>query len=142
MKKFRKLKIDMGSFNTFYCKFINLAVKLKFVKEMLLQEFMHKLSPCIQNRMNSKLEYPDNIKDKVMYYQKIYNQIIVIYQVQLNIKLANTKVANTPTRFGLPLFQTTSISTSAYCPSLENIFSLFTNKKHLELMKKKSYFIC
>lgn len=73
MKKFRELKIDMGSFNTFYCKFNNLAVKLEFVKEMLLQEFMHKLFPCIQNRMNSKLEYPDNIKDKVMYYQKIYN---------------------------------------------------------------------
>lgn len=104
MEKFRELKIDIGSFNTFYYKFINLAVKLEFVKEMLLQKFMHKLSPCIQNRMNSELEYPDNIKDRVMCCPKIYNQIIVIYQVQSNIKLANTKVANTLTRFGLPLF--------------------------------------
>lgn len=36
MKKFKKLKIDMRFFNTFYSKFIKLAAKLEFIKEILL----------------------------------------------------------------------------------------------------------
>ena len=53
--------------------------------------------------MNSRLEYLDNIKDLAMHYWKIYDQIIATDWIQSNIKLANTKIANTPTRFGLPL---------------------------------------
>lgn len=37
------------SFNTFYFKFIKLVVKLKFIKEILLQKFMHKLFSHILN---------------------------------------------------------------------------------------------
>ena len=47
MEKFKELKIGLGSFNTFYSEFIKLTAKLEFTKEMLLQEFMHKLSPHI-----------------------------------------------------------------------------------------------
>ena len=36
MKKLKELKIGMDSFNAFHSKFIKLAVKLKFTKEMLL----------------------------------------------------------------------------------------------------------
>ena len=36
MKKFKKQKMDMRFFNTFYSKFIKLAVKLEFTKEILL----------------------------------------------------------------------------------------------------------
>ena len=43
MKKFRELKMGSGSFNAFYLEFIKLATKLKFIKEILLEEFMHKL---------------------------------------------------------------------------------------------------
>ena len=78
IKKFRKLKISSGFFNIFYSKFVKLAAKLEFTKEMLLQEFMHKLSPCIQDPMNFELKYPDNIKDLAVHYQKIYDQILAI----------------------------------------------------------------
>lgn len=36
IENFKKLKIDMGSLNTFYSKFIKLVVKFKFIKEILL----------------------------------------------------------------------------------------------------------
>ena len=45
MEKFRELKMGSGSFNAFYSEFIKLAAELEFTKEMLLREFMHKLSP-------------------------------------------------------------------------------------------------
>ena len=73
IEKFRKLKMGLRFFNTFYSDFIKLAAKFKFIKEMLLQEFIYKLSSQIQNWINSGLEYPDNIKDLVMHCQKIYD---------------------------------------------------------------------
>lgn len=60
------MKIGLGSFNDFYLEFIKLATKLEFIKEMLLQEFMYKLFLCIQDWMNSRLEYLDNIKALTM----------------------------------------------------------------------------
>ena len=37
---------------------------------------MHKLFSYMQNQIISRLEYLDNIKDLVIYCQKIYNQIL------------------------------------------------------------------
>lgn len=76
MKKFRKLKMGLGSFNAFYLKFIKLAAELEFTKEMLLREFIHKLFFHMQDRMNFRLEYPDNIKDLIAHCREIYNQIL------------------------------------------------------------------
>ena len=76
MENFGELKIDSGSFNTFYSEFIKLAAKLEFTKEMLLREFIYKLSPCMQDQMNFGLEYPNNIKDLVAHCQKIYDQMM------------------------------------------------------------------
>ena len=76
MKKFRKLKIGLGFFNTFYSEFIKLIAKLKFIKKMLLQEFMYKLFFHMQDQINSELQYPDNIKYLIMHCRKIYNQIL------------------------------------------------------------------
>ena len=105
MEKFRELKMGSGSFNAFYSEFIKLAAKLEFTKEMLLREFMHKLSSCMQDRINSGLEYPDNIKDLAARCRKIYDQMMATDRVQSNTKPANTKVANTPTRFIPPNMQ-------------------------------------
>lgn len=44
MKKFRKLKMGSEFFNAFYLKFIKLATKLEYTKEILLEEFVYKLS--------------------------------------------------------------------------------------------------
>ena len=65
--------IDLESFNVFYPKFIKLAAKLELIKEILLQEFIHKLSLHMQDQINFGLEYLNNIKDLAIYYQKIYN---------------------------------------------------------------------
>ena len=76
MEKFRELKMGSRFFNAFYSEFIKLAAELEFTKEMLLQEFMHKLSPCMQDRINSGLKYPDNIKNLAAHCRKIYDQIL------------------------------------------------------------------
>ena len=47
IEKFRELKMGSESFNVFYSKFIKLAAKLEFIKKILLQEFVHKLSHLI-----------------------------------------------------------------------------------------------
>ena len=148
MEKFRELKMGSGSFNAFYSEFIKLAAELEFTKEMLLREFMHKLSPCMQDRMNSGLEYPDNIKDLAARCRKIYDQILATDWVRSNIKLVNIKVANTttrfipPTRFVPPSSQTTSTSISGYRPKPGNTFSPLTNEERLKLMKEGRCFYC
>lgn len=48
--------------------YIKLAVKLKFTKKMLLQEFIYKLFSCMQDWINSRLKYQDNIQDLAIYY--------------------------------------------------------------------------
>ena len=55
--------MGMRFFNTFYFKFIKLAAKLKFTKEILLQKFIYKLFSYMQDQINFKFKYPDNIKD-------------------------------------------------------------------------------
>ena len=115
IEKFKELIISSRFFNVFDLKLIKLAAKLEFTKEILLYEFMDKLSPHMQNQMNFRLEYPDNIKDLVAHCQKIYDQILATNWIQSNTKLANTKVVNTPTRFFLPLSQTTLPDISGYC---------------------------
>ena len=63
-------------------------------------------------------------------------------RVRLNTKPANTKVANTSTRFILPTrfvllsSQITSSSTSGYCSKSGNTFSSLTNKERFKLMKE------
>lgn len=47
---------------------------------------MLKLFPLMQDQINFGLEYPDNIKDLKIYFQKFYDQIIAIDRIQLNIK--------------------------------------------------------
>lgn len=63
IEKFKKLMMSLGFFNTFYLEFIKLATRLKITKKILLQKFMHKLSPYLQEQINFELEYPDNIKN-------------------------------------------------------------------------------
>ena len=101
---------------------------------------MYKLFSRIQDWINSRLEYPDNIKDLAACCQKIYDQILAIDWVQLNTKPVNTKISNTstrfipPTRFVPPSSQTTSSNTNCYYSKPENTFFPFTNKKRLKLM--------
>ena len=78
LKKLKKLKMGIKFLNTLYSKFINLIAKLEFIKEILLQEFIHKLFFYMQNSINSRLKYLDNIKDLIIYYQKSYDYIIII----------------------------------------------------------------
>ena len=49
IEKFKELKMGLGSFNAFYLKFIKLVAKLMFIKEILLQKLIHKLSSYMQN---------------------------------------------------------------------------------------------
>ena len=128
IEKFGELKMGSGSFNAFYSEFFKLAANLEYIKEMLLQEFIHKWSPQMQDGMNSGLEYSDNIKDLAARSPKIYNQIIATVQDRSNTNSANRKMAYTPTIF-VSLSQTSSTTTNGYCLRPENTFSPLTNKE-------------
>ena len=121
--------MGLGSFNALYLKFIKLAAKFKFIKEMLLQEFMYKLSLYMQNQINFEIEYLDNTKDLALRCQKIYDQMLVIDWVKSNTKLANIKVANIPTRYFSSSSQITLSNISGYCPKPRNIIFLLTHNK-------------
>lgn len=56
----------------------------------------------MQDRINSRLQYPDNIKDLTVCCQKISNQMLATDWTQSVAKLANIKVANIFIRF-IPL---------------------------------------
>ena len=101
---------------------------------------MHKLSPHMQDRINSRLEYLDNIKDLVMHCRKIYDQMLATNQVRLNTKSANIKIANISTRFFSPLSQTILLNINGYHLKLGNIFSPLTNNEWLKLMKERRCF--
>ena len=79
--------------------------------------------------MNSKLEYLDNRKDLVTRCRKIDDQILATDCVQLNTKSANTKIANTPTRFFLTSSQIILSSSSCYYTKPENTFFPLTDNK-------------
>lgn len=71
MKKFKKLKIGTGSSNSFYSNFLQLKAKFKFTNQILLQKFIHKLSPYMQDQINSESKYLDIIKNLAIYCQNI-----------------------------------------------------------------------
>ena len=58
MENFRDLKMSASSFNDFYSEFICLALDLEYKGDMLIQEFKYKLTPRLQNRLNSRVGIP------------------------------------------------------------------------------------
>ena len=75
MKKFRDLKMGANSFNDFYSEFIRLASDLEYTSEMLIREFKHKLTPRLQDRLNSGVELLTSISALAKRCLSIYEQM-------------------------------------------------------------------
>ena len=67
--------MDASSFNDFYSEFIRLASDLKYTSEMLIWEFKYKLTPCLQDRLNSGVKFPTSILALAKRCLSIYKQI-------------------------------------------------------------------
>lgn len=59
--KFQELKMGTSSLSNFYSEFIWLASDLKYISEMLIWGFKHKLMPRLQNWLNSGIKLPTSI---------------------------------------------------------------------------------
>ena len=75
MEKFRELKMGTSSFTDFYSEFIRLASDLEYTSEMLIREFKHKLTPRLQDRLNSGVELPTSISALAKRCLSIYEQM-------------------------------------------------------------------
>ena len=75
MEKFRELKMEASLFSNFYSEFIRLASDLEYTSEMLIREFKHKLTPRLQDRLNSGVELPTSISALAKRCLSIYEQM-------------------------------------------------------------------
>ena len=91
MEKFRDLKMGARSFNNFYSEFIRLASELEYTSEMLIREFKHKLTPRLQDRLNSGVELPSSISALAKRCLSIYEQMQATDRIKDKTK-ANTRI--------------------------------------------------
>ena len=75
MEKFRGLKIGASWFSDFYSKFIWLASDHEYITEMFIWEFQHKLTPWLQDWLNSGIELPSTISTIAKHCLSIYKQM-------------------------------------------------------------------
>ena len=75
MEKFRELKMGASLFSDFYSEFIQLASDLEYTSEMLIWEFKHKLTPQLQDRLNSGIELLSIISALAKHCLSIYKQM-------------------------------------------------------------------
>lgn len=67
--------MNMSSFGNFYSKFFCLASDLEYTSEILIWEFIHKLTSQLQNQLNSSVKFPTLISVLVKWCLFIYDQI-------------------------------------------------------------------
>ena len=98
MEKFRELKMGASSFSDFYSEFIRLASDLEYTSEMLIWEFKHKLTPRLQNRLNSGVEFPTSISALAKRCLSIYKQMQATDRIRDKTKpLSQLKLQLLPT---------------------------------------------
>ena len=75
MEKFWEFKMRASLFSDFYSEFIWLAFDLEYTLEMLIQEFKHKLTPWVQDSLNSGIELPSTISALAKRCLSIFEQM-------------------------------------------------------------------
>ncbi len=73
-------------FSDFYSEFIRLASDLEYTSEMLIWEFKYKLTPCLQDWLNSEIELLKTISALAKYYLSIYKQMQATNQIREKAK--------------------------------------------------------
>ncbi len=80
-----------SSFNDFYSEFIHLASDLEYTSEMLIRAFKHKLTPRLQDRLNSGVKLPNSISALAKRCLSIYEQMQAIDRIRDRIKPQATR---------------------------------------------------
>ena len=74
-EKFQKLKMEASLFSDFYSEFIQLASDFEYTSEIFIWEFKHKLTPRLQDCLNSGVELSTLISILAKRCLFIYEQI-------------------------------------------------------------------
>ncbi len=112
MKKFRELKMGTNLFSDFYSKFIQLVSDLKYILEMFIQKFKHKLILQLQDRLNFGIEFTSTISTLAKRCLSIYEQMQVINWIKEKVKSSITvqTVANILLRVVTSSFRAPTVS--------------------------------
>ena len=153
IEKFRDLKMGASSFNDFYSEFIRLASDLEYTLEMLIREFKHKLTPRLQDRLNSGVELSTSISTLAKRCLSIYEQMQATDRIRDRTKSQTTRTtsASASIRPVVPPYQRSVTNTHANIPfSRLSSFTMRTmtpTPQHLDeerarLMKEGRCFSC
>ena len=123
MEKFRELKMGASSFSDFYSEFIRLASDLEYTSEMLIREFKHKLTPRLQDRLNSGIELPKTISALAKRCLSIYEQMQATDRIRAKAKSSTT----VQTTAKVPLKAVTFSSRAPAIPNKNTSFSCLSN---------------
>ena len=101
-----------SSVNNFYFEFVQLVSNLKYISEMLIREFKHKLIPQLQDQLNSGIELLSTIFALTKCCLSIYKQMQVTDWIKEKAKSSTTVriAANVPLRAVTSSFQVPTIS--------------------------------
>ena len=86
IEKFRELKIEASLFSNFYSKFIQLISYLKYISEIFIREFDHKLTPRLQDCLNSRVELSTSISSLAKRYLSIFKQMQALNRIKNKTK--------------------------------------------------------
>ena len=143
--------MEASSFSDFYSKFIQLASDLEYTSEMLIQEFKHKLTPRLQDRLNSGVELPTSISALAKRCLSIYEQMQATDRIRDRTKPLRSTQTSAPTYSSTKTYQV-PVTNSRANPSFSRLSSSITGTvtptpRHSEeerarLMKEGRCFSC
>ncbi len=153
MEKFWELKMRTSLLSDFYSEFIWLASDLEYTSEMLIQKLKHKLTPWLQDQLNSGMELPSTISALAKRCLSIYKQMQVTDQIREKAKSFTTicqTAANVPLKTIIsssraPTVSNNNISFSCLSNTLQETITLMSQNSDAKiswLMKQGRWFNC
>ena len=151
MEKFQELKMEASSFSDFYSNFIRLASDLEYTSEMLIRKFKHKLTPRLQDRLNSGVELPTSISALAKRCLSIYEQMQATDRIRDKTKPLRSTQTSAPTYSSTRTYQV-PVTNNRANPSFSCLSSSITetvtptprhsNEEQARLMKESRCFSC
>ena len=125
MEKFRELKMEASSFSDFYSEFIRLASDLEYTSKMLIREFKHKLTPRLQDCLNSGVKLPISISALAKRCLSIYEQMQATDRIRDKIKPLQSTQTSALIYSSTKTYQV-SVTNSCANTSFSRLFSSIT----------------
>ena len=121
-------------FSDFYSEFIRLASDLEYTSEMLIREFKHKLTPRLQDRLNSGIKLPKTISALAKRCLSIYKQMQATDRIREKAKSSIT----VQTTAEVPLKAVTFSSRALAIPNKNTFFLRLYNilRRSITLMPR------